>query len=80
MNAARVSIRGQVAVPKAIREKLSIKEGDVVVFEERGGEVFIRRVRNFFDFEGTLPPMKMTDREMRDKAMEEMAREAAGDV
>jgi len=59
---------------------LSIKEGDVVVFEERGGEVFIRRVRNFFDFEGTLPTMRMTDREMLEKAMEEMAKEAIGDV
>lgn len=76
LNVARVSVRGQVAVPKAIREKLSIKEGDVLIFEEREGKVYIRRVKNFFDFEGTLPKLKLSVEEIREKAMDEMAKEA----
>ncbi len=76
-NVARVSVRGQVAVPKAIREKLHIKEGDVLIFEEREGMINIRRIKNFFDLEGTLPPVKLSIEEMREKAMEEMAKEAA---
>ncbi len=77
ISVGKVSTRGQVAVPKAIREKLSIKEGDTVLFEEKDGEVYIRKVRNFFDLEGTLPSLKLTIEEMREKAMEEMAKEVA---
>ncbi|HCC68820.1 MAG TPA: hypothetical protein DEP99_02930 [Nitrospiraceae bacterium] len=76
VNVARVSVRGQVAVPKTIRQKLSIKEGDVLIFEEQEGRVYIRQVKNFFDLEGTLPPVKLSIEEMRQKAMEEMAKEA----
>lgn len=76
INVARVSIRGQVAIPKSIREKLSIKEGDVLIFEEREGKVYIRRVKNFFDFEGSLPSLKLSIEEIREKAMDEMAKEA----
>ncbi|MBI4691386.1 MAG: AbrB/MazE/SpoVT family DNA-binding domain-containing protein [Nitrospirae bacterium] len=76
MNVAKISVRGQVAVPKAIREKLSIKEGDTILFEEREGEVYIRKVKNFFDLEGTLPPLRLSMEEIRNKAMEEMAKEA----
>jgi len=72
---AKVSSRGQVAVPKAIREKMSIKEGDTVLFEERDGEVYIRKVKNFLELEGTLPSLKLTVEEIREKAMEEMAKE-----
>lgn len=76
INVAKISVRGQVAVPKAIREKLSIKEGDTILFEEREGEVYIRKVKNFFDLEGTLPPLRLSMEEIRNKAMEEMAKEA----
>lgn len=75
--AAKISTRGQVAVPRAVREKLSIKEGDTILFEEKDGEVYIRKVKNFLDLEGTLPPLKLTVEEIREKAMEEMAKEAA---
>ena len=76
LNVARVSVRGQVAVPKAIREKLSIREGDVLIFEEREGQVYIRRVKNFLDFEGSLPRLKLSIEEIKERAMEEMAKEA----
>jgi len=76
INLARVSVRGQVAVPKAIREKLSIKEGDTLLFEERDGEVYMRKIKNFFELEGTLPPLKLSVEEIKDRAMEEMAKEA----
>ncbi len=77
INVVRVSIRGQVAIPKSIREKLSIKEGDILIFEEREGKVYIRRVKSFFDFEGSLPSLGLSIDEIREKAMDEMAKEAA---
>ena len=42
MNLARVSANGQVTVPVEIRRKLALKEGDKIIFFERGnGEVVI---------------------------------------
>jgi len=42
MNLAKVSANGQVTVPIEIRKKLRLKEGDKLLFIERGnGEVVI---------------------------------------
>ncbi len=73
---AKVSSRGQVAVPKVIREKLRIKDGDTLLFEEREGKVYIRKIKNFLEMEGSLPPLKTTINKARERAMEEMAKEA----
>jgi AbrB family looped-hinge helix DNA binding protein len=42
MNLAKVSTNGQVTVPVEIRRKLNLKEGDKIIFFERGeGEIVI---------------------------------------
>ena len=42
MNLAKVSANGQVTVPVEVRRKLNLKEGDKILFFERGnGEVVI---------------------------------------
>ena len=41
MNLAKISANGQVTVPVEIRRKLRLKEGDKLLFIERGGEVVI---------------------------------------
>lgn len=40
----KVGIKGQVVIPKAIREEIGIKPGDEVTFEPDGSEVRVRRV------------------------------------
>jgi AbrB family looped-hinge helix DNA binding protein len=40
----RVGIKGQVVIPKAIRDQLGIEPGDEVSFEPDGHEVRVRRV------------------------------------
>lgn len=40
----KVGIKGQVVIPKAIREEIGLEPGDDVVFESAGKEVTIRRV------------------------------------
>jgi antitoxin PrlF len=42
---SRLSSRSRVVVPRAIRERLRIGPGDAIVFEERGGDVVIRSVK-----------------------------------
>lgn len=37
----RVSERGQVTIPKELRDRIGIREGDELVFRERGDEIVI---------------------------------------
>ena len=39
----KVGIKGQVVIPKAIRDEIGIEPGDEVAFETNGAEVRIRR-------------------------------------
>ncbi len=41
MELARISSKGQVTIPKEIREKLNLKKGSKLAFIEEGGRVFI---------------------------------------
>jgi AbrB family looped-hinge helix DNA binding protein len=41
LDVAKISIKGQVTIPVEIRKKLGLKEGDKVVFMEKGGDVVL---------------------------------------
>jgi len=41
MDMARISVKGQVTIPIAIRKILGLKEGDKVVFAEKDGNVVL---------------------------------------
>ena len=55
---ARITSQGQITVPKAIRDRLGLKPGDDVEFEDRGDDIVLipRRRRSILDFAGVLPP------------------------
>lgn len=40
---ARITVKGQLTIPKSVRETLNISKGDAVVFEEKNGEIVIRK-------------------------------------
>jgi len=40
---SRISSRGQVVIPKELREKYDLKEGDSVVWEEEKGKLVLRK-------------------------------------
>ena len=42
---ARITSKGQITVPKAVRHALGLKPGDKVVFEQEGEEICVRPVR-----------------------------------
>jgi len=73
---ARVSKRYQVVIPREIRKVLGIKEGDRVVFEIDGDEIRIRKVRDFMSLAGTLKGKLLSPGQLREKAEEEIARDA----
>lgn len=52
--AAKVSSKGQITVPKAVRDALGIKEGDEVVFRVEGNRAVLARTPDFLDLAGTI--------------------------
>ena len=42
---AKITSKGQITVPRAVRHTLGVKPGDSLVFEQDGKEVRIRPVR-----------------------------------
>jgi antitoxin PrlF len=52
--AAKITSKGQVTVPKAVRDALGIKDGDEVVFRVEGSRAVLAKVPNFLDLAGTI--------------------------
>ena len=52
--AAKVTSKGQVTVPKVVRDALGIKEGDEVVFRIEGQRAFLARTPDFLELAGTI--------------------------
>ena len=52
--AARVTSKGQVTVPKAVREALGIEAGDEVVFRVEGNRAVLARTADFLSLAGTV--------------------------
>lgn len=52
--AARVSSKGQITIPKPVRDALNLAEGDEVVFRVQGSVVALARTPDFFGLAGTV--------------------------
>ena len=52
--AAKVTSKGQVTVPKVVRDALGIKEGDEVVFRVEGNRAVMARTPDFLDLAGSV--------------------------
>ena len=53
--AAKVTSKGQVTVPKAVRDALGIKGGDELIFRVEGNRAVLARTPDFLDLAGTIP-------------------------
>ena len=52
--AARLSSKGQVTVPRAVREALSLVEGDRIVFRVEGEQAIIARTPDLLALAGSV--------------------------
>jgi antitoxin PrlF len=59
---AKVTTKGQVTIPKKIREKLNIQPSDFVLFVRKGNEVVIKPARTLLDLRGVIK----TDKKIED--------------
>jgi antitoxin PrlF len=52
--AARVTSKGQVTIPRAVREALGLDEGDHVVFRVEGRRAVLARTADLLDLAGAV--------------------------
>lgn len=47
MITSKVTVKGQVTLPKEIRERLHVKAGDILAYEVQGNGVMVRKLAPF---------------------------------
>lgn len=78
---AKVSSKGQVTIPKPVRERLKLKPGSQVVFVARDDRVELEPVKeSILSLRGIIPVDGPQDwKEVRKKTMEIVAAEVAAE-
>lgn len=69
---ARLSSKGQLTVPKAVRDALGLEEGDSVVFRVEGARALLAKTPNLLDLAGGV----QVPAEKRGLAWDEVSRRA----
>ena len=73
--------KGQVTIPKAIRDRLGVKEGEKVLFVMRGEEVVLKVVKGtILDLRGSVGPSANPEdfEKIRQSVRRAVARKVAG--
>lgn len=62
--AARVTSKGQITIPKAVRDALGLGTGDLVYFQVRGDDAVLAKDRDFLSLAGSLEvPLEVRGRD-----------------
>ena len=77
MKVVKVLPKGQITLPKEVREDLRLAVGDTLLVEEYGGGIMLRKGKTIFDFAGKLPSKGMTVEEIRERAVKEAVKDRA---
>lgn len=79
MQSSRVGRRGQLVLPRDVRQLLQLSEGDSVLFLRRGNEVVLKPItKTLLDLEGSIPVDGPQDFDsVRKTVMEERAKQTA---
>jgi AbrB family looped-hinge helix DNA binding protein len=83
MISTTVTKKGQVTIPKEIREALGVKEQDKMIFVLRGKEVIMKPLRgSVLDLRGSVDPKARPERfeHVRQKVKRERGKSLAGEL
>ena len=75
MQVVKILPKGQITIPREIRKSMNIKEGDTLVLEKTEMGIMLKKGKTLFDYIGKLPNLGMSIEEMREKAIEGVAKE-----
>ena len=53
--AAKLTSKGQVTIPRAVREALGVSTGDQLIFRVQGTRAVVARTPEFLDLAGSVP-------------------------
>ncbi|MHB1663869.1 MAG: AbrB/MazE/SpoVT family DNA-binding domain-containing protein [bacterium] len=73
MQAIKVLPKGQITLPKNVRERLGIDVGDPLILEEKNNEIILKKTKTIFDYAGILPDLGISIDKMIEKATIEAA-------
>ncbi|MBA7559075.1 AbrB/MazE/SpoVT family DNA-binding domain-containing protein [Candidatus Atribacteria bacterium 1244-E10-H5-B2] len=78
MSTTTITKKGQITIPKQIREKLGLKEGDKVIVKFDGKKTFIRKIPSIFSLQDSVPVpediKKLSWKEIEKKAHDHIAK------
>jgi len=78
MSTTTVTKKGQVTIPKSVRERLGLREGDKVIVKFSGGKAFIRKIPSIFNLQSSvsIPEdiKKLSWKEIEKKAHDHIAK------
>ncbi len=74
MITARVTSKGQVTIPKEVRERLGVNEGEDIGFEEKEGLYVVRKVVATSPFDKWVGKLK----HLKGQRSDDLVREARG--
>jgi len=69
MIVVKVLPKGQITLPKKIRQMLQIQEGDTLLLDTDGKQAILKKGKTIFDFKGSLPSLGMSVDELREKGI-----------
>ncbi|MDI6890895.1 MAG: AbrB/MazE/SpoVT family DNA-binding domain-containing protein [Thermodesulfovibrionales bacterium] len=72
MVTAKVTSKGQITIPKEIREKLGIGPGEEICFEEKEGTIFIKKEVKESPFNEWMGYLKRKKGRSPDEIVEEL--------
>ncbi|MBI5971031.1 MAG: AbrB/MazE/SpoVT family DNA-binding domain-containing protein [Deltaproteobacteria bacterium] len=77
MFVVKILPKGQITLPKGVRESLHLHVGDTLVVDETKGGIVMRKGKTILDFVGVLPNIGLSIEEMRERAVKEASKDNA---
>jgi antitoxin PrlF len=76
---AKVTSKGQITLPKEVRDLLHIQTGSIVIFEKEDEKIVVKTAKTLQDFKGVLKDRqgRADFEEMRKMAKERVGKKAA---